>query len=115
MEATLFFCGVIIGLLNGFFGSGGGILAVAMLERRGLSPQQSHATSIALILPLSIISLVVYWMHGKIQLGQGMPFLLPALLGSVVGAWGLNKISAPLLKLLFSLLILYSAIRLFLR
>lgn len=111
----LFFCGMIIGLLNGFFGSGGGILAVALLERRGLSPRQAHATSVALILPLSVISLAVYWMHGSIRLGQGLPFLLPALLGSAVGAWGLKKISAPLLKLLFSLLILYSAIRLLIR
>ena len=95
---------MIIGLLNGFFGSGGGILAVALLERRGLSPRQAHATSVA-----------VYWMHGSIRLGQGLPFLLPALLGSAVGAWGLKKISAPLLKLLFSLLILYSAIRLLTR
>lgn len=86
-----------------------------MLEHRGLAPQQSHATSIALILPLSIISLVVYWVHGNIQLEQGIPFLLPALLGSAVGSWGLKKISAPILKLLFSLLILYSAIRLLTR
>lgn len=113
--AILFFCGMIIGLLNGFFGSGGGILAVALLERRGLSARQAHATSVALILPLSVISLAVYWMHGSIRLGQGLPFLLPALLGSAVGAWGLKKISAPLLKLLFSLLILYSAIRLLIR
>lgn len=113
--AILFSCGMIIGLLNGFFGSGGGILAVALLERRGLSPRQAHATSVALILPLSVISLAVYWMHGSIRLGQGLPFLLPALLGSAVGAWGLKKISAPLLKLLFSLLILYSAIRLLTR
>ena len=106
---------MIIGLLIGFFGSGGGILAVALLERRGLSARQAHATSGALILPLSVISLAVYWMHGSIRLGQGLPFLLPALLGSAVGAWGLKKISAPLLKLLFSLLILYSAIRLLIR
>ena len=106
---------MIIGLLNCFFGSGGDILAGALLERRGLSARQAHATSVALILPLSVISLAVSWMHGSIRLGQGLPFLLPALLGSAVGAWGLKKISAPLLKLLFSLLILYSAIRLLIR
>ena len=36
MTWMLFFFGIAIGLLNGFFGSGGGILAVALLEKKGL-------------------------------------------------------------------------------
>lgn len=111
----LFWFGLLIGLLNGFFGSGGGILAVALLEKKGLSPRQSHATSLALILPLSLVSLIVYGLHGNLQVGQALPFVLPALLGSVCGAWCLQKISAPMLKLLFSLVILYSAIRILTR
>lgn len=77
------FFGIAIGLLNGFFGSGGGILAVALLEKKGLSPRQAHATSIALILPLSIISLGVYYLRGNLSLGQSLFFFVPALLGSV--------------------------------
>jgi len=83
----LFFFGIAIGILNGFFGSGGGILAVALLEKKGLSPRQAHATSIALILPLSIISLGVYYLRGNLSLGQSLFFFVPALLGSVCGAW----------------------------
>lgn len=111
----LFWSGLLIGLLNGFFGSGGGILAVALLEKRGLSTRQSHATSLALILPLSVVSLIVYGLHGNLQIGQALPFVLPALLGSVCGAWCLQKIPATMLKLLFSLTILYSAIRILTR
>ena len=104
--------GALIGLLNGFFGSGGGILAVTLLQKQGLPSRQAHATSIAIILPLSLVSLAVYYLNGNLELLQGLPFFLPALLGSACGAWGLQKIPVPLLKLLFSLLILYSALRL---
>jgi uncharacterized membrane protein YfcA len=111
-EVMLIVYGALIGLLNGFFGSGGGILAVTLLQKQGLPSRQAHATSIAIILPLSLVSLAVYYLNGNLELLQGLPFFLPALLGSACGAWGLQKIPVPLLKLLFSLLILYSALRL---
>ena len=113
-DFLLFFFGIAIGLLNGFFGSGGGILAVALLEKKGLSPRQAHATSIALILPLSIISLGVYYLRGNLSLGQSLFFFVPALLGSVCGAWCLKRIPVFLLKISFSILILYSAAKILL-
>ena len=114
-DLLLFWFGLLIGLLNGFFGSGGGILAVALLEKKGLSSRQSHATSLALILPLSLVSLVVYGLHGNLQIGQALPFVVPALLGSICGAWCLQKIPVTALKLVFSLVILYSAVRILIR
>lgn len=113
-DFLLFFFGIAIGLLNGFFGSGGGILAVALLEKKGLSPRQAHATSIALILPLSIISLGVYYLRGNLSLGQSLFFFVPAFLGSVCGAWCLKRIPVFLLKISFSILILYSAAKILL-
>ena len=101
----LFWFGLGIGLLGGFFGSGGGILAVALLQKQGLEPRRAHATSIAIILPLSLISLIVYWLNG-------LPFFVPALLGSAAGAVLLKKIPVQLLKLIFAGLILYSGVRL---
>ena len=74
----LFWFGLGIGLLGGFFGSGGGILAVALLQKQGLEPRRAHATSIAIILPLSLISLVVYWLNGNLPLTQSLPFFVPA-------------------------------------
>ena len=51
--------GLVTGIANGFFGSGGGILAVTLLQKQGLPSRQAHATSIAIILPLSLVSLAV--------------------------------------------------------
>ena len=33
------------GFLNGLFGAGGGMVVVPMLQRDGLPPERSHATS----------------------------------------------------------------------
>ncbi len=111
----LFLFGLGIGLLNGFFGSGGGILAVALLQKQGLSPRVAHATSIAVILPLSLVSLGVYWFRENLPLADALPFFVPALLGSACGAVFLKKIPVKLLRLVFAGLILYTGMRLLIR
>lgn len=83
-------------------------------KNRAWSPP-AHATSIAIILPLSLISLIVYWLNGNLPLTQSLPFFAPALLGSAAGAALLKKIPVQLLKLVFAGLILYSGIRLLMR
>lgn len=58
-----FFCltGAIAGLLNGLFGAGGGVAVVPLLEHAGIDTKKSHATSIAIIAPLSLISSLLYF------------------------------------------------------
>ena len=46
--------GIAVGICNGFFGSGGGMIAVPMLEKGGSEAKKAHATSIAITLPLYI-------------------------------------------------------------
>ena len=48
--------GAVTGAVNGIFGSGGGVVAVPMLNGAGIEAKKSHATSLALTLPLSVIS-----------------------------------------------------------
>ena len=45
--------GGVTGLLNGLFGSGGGMVAVPLLAHGGLEPARAHATSMAVILPVT--------------------------------------------------------------
>ena len=72
-----FFEGMICGLLNGFFGSGGGVAAVPIIEHEQrliqpeLSPADSmkhaHADSVALIFVLSLTAAVSYLFSGGIH------------------------------------------------
>ena len=110
-----FLWGLGVGLIGGFFGAGGGSLAVALLEHQGLSPKKSHAASLGLMLPISGVSLLVYAFHKSLPLKLGLILIFPALIGSLFGAWALKKLSAPILKLIFSLMVLFSAIKILLR
>lgn len=102
--------GAIPGFINGLLGTGGGILAVSLLKRQGCSPQEAHATAVGLMLPLSFISLCVYYWQGGADLLRYWPFLLPSLAGSAAGAWLLKKLKPQKLRFFFALLILYTAI-----
>ena len=106
--------GLLIGMVGGFFGAGGGCLAVALLQKQGLPPKNAHAASLALMLPVSAVSLGVYALHGSLPWTYAAVLFVPALAGSVLGAWALKKIPIPLLKLIFSALILYSSLRILL-
>lgn len=49
--------GIITGIANGFLGSGGGTVVVPCLEKfMKTEPHKAHATAIAIILPLTVIS-----------------------------------------------------------
>ena len=50
--------GLVTGFANGLFGSGGGTIVVPAMERfLGEEEHKAHATAIAVILPLSLLSL----------------------------------------------------------
>lgn len=107
--------GIVSGALNGLFGSGGGIAVVPMLELLHLPPQKAHATSVAIIFPLSLITTIFYlWQDVSVQ-WLSLCWLIPGgLLGSLLGAKLLRKIQGDLLRRIFGGIILYAGVRLLL-
>ena len=111
-----FFAGTATGLANGLFGAGGGLLAVFLLNRCGIDKKSSHATALALTLPLSLISAIILFCWGTtLPLGA----LCIAILCGLPGAWLatvlLKKISPALLSRMFGIVMIVSAVRMFLR
>ena len=51
---------VAAGCVNGLFGGGGGMLIVPLLSSFRLSAKKAHATAVAVVLPLCLISAVIY-------------------------------------------------------
>ena len=107
--------GAVCGLLNGLFGSGGGVAAVPLLERLGLEARSSHATSVALIFFLSLASTVLYACGSGIAWRAAFSYMPTGLLGAVVGAAVLKRINNDLLRRIFGVLILVSSVRILLQ
>lgn len=98
--------GALTGFANGLFGSGGGIIAVPMLESSGIEQKKSHATSLALTLPLSVISVVFYALKGTFDIKTALPLIPFGLIGAIIGSTFLKKIPAKPLKIIFGLFLI---------
>lgn len=103
------------GILNGLFGAGGGVVVVPMLEKAGIEPKKAHATSISIILPLCFLSGIFYFFSGHFSFGQAVGYLPLGLAGAVLGAWLLKKIPNDLLRRVFGIVIIISAVRIFMK
>lgn len=103
--------GAVSGLLNGLFGSGGGIAAVPLLEKAGLEPKKSHATSVALILCLSIAAVIGYSLGGRLDFGTALPLIPAGLAGAVVGTLLLKRLDNSILRRIFGAVMIISGVR----
>lgn len=107
--------GLAVGVLNGLFGSGGGMVAVPMLKGLDVEPEACHATSIAIIFPLAVASGLMYLNAGSFKLADALVYLPGGAAGAVFGAWLLPKIGTVWLRRIFAVVILFAAGRLLMR
>ena len=93
--------GTLCGFLNGFFGSGGGVLAVPVLEKEGCAPNEAHASSVALIFVLSLVTALFYGFSGNLDFAGAWKYIPFGIAGALCGAFFLKKINSVLLKRIF--------------
>ncbi len=104
--------GMLGGLANGLFGSGGGLFLVPLLTSwTGLSQKKAFATSVAVILPLSLLSAAVYFWKGALDLWAALPYLIGGGIGGLISGKVFQKIPLTLLRRAFGILILYGGVR----
>ena len=114
----LLFCLVAFlgGALNGFLGTGGGIifvLGLSLLTRN--EKKDNYVTTLIAIIPISLVGSFAYLRQGSVDFSLLKGAYLPALLGGVLGAFLVNKINIKWLNLLFSGLVIYSGIMMLVR
>lgn len=106
-------CGAAIGFVNGFFGGGGGMICVPLLQKvLHLSEKYSHATAIVIIFPISFISAVIYTFSGHLEF---VPFLSVGsgvILGGILGSFALKFMPEKVVRIVFVLIMLAGGIRL---
>ncbi len=94
--------GAFAGLINGLFGGGGGMVVVPMLSTLlKYQSKKAHATAILIILPLSIVSGILYFVFGSFDFNAGIPVIIGAIIGGGVGAFLLSKLSAKWVVYIF--------------
>jgi uncharacterized membrane protein YfcA len=98
------FCGGAVGLANGLFGGGGGMIAVPMLQKTGLEEKRAHATAILLILPVSLLSFFFYAWKGLYEFSVLIPTALGVTAGGALGAWLLGKLPVKIVNIIFACL-----------
>ena len=107
--------GLVAGTFNGLLGAGGGMIIVPVLGKTGLKPQKAHATSVCVILPICIVSSILYLTSGRVQISDAAPYLLWGAVGSVIGSILLTKINDVWLKRIFGILMIWAAFRMLIR
>mgnify|MGYP000599155691 FL=1 len=100
------------GVINGLLGAGGGMVVVPLLSALGVRGKKSHATALMVIVPLSLVSAILYLVQGRVTVMDALPWLPGSLLGAYLGSRLMPKISTGWLKLVFGGLMLWGGIRL---
>ena len=106
--------GALTGFINGFFGGGGGMIVVPVMTLlMGLSQKKAHATAIAVILPVSIISAGIYFFSKEsgIEFSPTLFTTIGVVIGGIIGALILKKIDNKLLVKAFAVVMLIAGIK----
>lgn len=108
------------GAVNGLFGMGGGIIIYFLLCRlyagkSEYSTKDIFAMTVISVLIMSLSSVFLYFSSGKTEISAALPYLIPAVLGGVAGAFALSYIKASILKKIFALIMIYGGVSLVLR
>lgn len=94
--------GALAGFVNGFLGTGGGIVLVFALgslcegESKGV-----YVTTLGITLIMSAVSVAVYAGKGHVEVTEAIKYGLGAIPGGVAGAWLLHKLDGGVVKKMF--------------
>ncbi len=107
--------GTLIGTVNIILGAGGGMLTVPIYRKLGMEQKDAQINAVATILPISIVSSIIYLINGNVNFSDAYNFLLPGLLGSIVGTFLIKKVSNKALSFIFSIFMIWAGVRLFIK
>ena len=93
--------GISAGLINGFFGGGGGMIVVPVFSMLFNSAKKSHATAVLTILPVSIVGAACYLLFNPFDLATFLPVVAGEISGGIIGALMLKKLPEKFIKITF--------------
>lgn len=110
-----FFIGTLIGAVNIILGAGGGMLTVPIYRKMGMEQKPAQINAVATILPITFISSIIYLINDNVNFSDVYSFIIPGLLGSIVGTFLIKRVSNQALSFVFALFMIWSGVRLFIK
>jgi uncharacterized membrane protein YfcA len=99
------------GVLSGLFGIGGGVVIVPLLVVfLGYGQREAQTASLAAIVPISLVGVATYAVHGEVRWEIGTALAIGALGGSVIGVRLLAGLDERVLRLAFGVLLVVAGI-----
>ena len=108
----LMLAGMACGAVNGLLGAGGGMVLVPLLS--GLSEMEEKEifpASVAIILPISAVSLAVTAFTSEVRWSESLPYLLSGSAGGIIAGIIGKRIPVKWLHRGLGILILWGGIR----
>ena len=115
MKLFTYLYALLTGIINSAVGSGGGMISVPVMKKYGLDQKKAQATTLAVILPLTVISSLIYALNGDYSPADAIKYMPFGVVGAVVGVCITDKIKNKLLRKIFALFMLWAGIRMLLR
>lgn len=100
------------GALSGFFGVGGGIILVPLIMYFLSAPRKTaHATSLGAIVALSFAGMLGFAVSGEVDWVVGFTIGAGGVVGGVVGAHLMNRLSPQTLRMVFAVVLIVAGFR----
>ena len=109
---ALILVGLAAGALGAMLGVGGGIIYVpALATLFSVAQHEAQGTSLAVILPTALIAAYVHSRAGRVDWRTALLLGTGGIFGGVLGANTALALDAPLLKRMFAIFLVLSALR----
>ena len=104
--------GLLAGFISGFFSTGGGLILVpAFIYLLEMDAQKSRGTSIFCILPMVITSSFFYYKGNFINWKVSILCGIGGAIGGYIGARLLKRLPDKILKIAFTIFLIYISLR----
>ena len=102
---------LVAGVVNGLLGTGGGIIilfTLFLIDKTAVKENFASASGVVII--MSVVSAVLYYLRGNIDLREFNIYIIPAILGGLCGAVVLYKMKSKFLNKIFAVFVIYAGV-----
>lgn len=106
------FSSIFVGIINGLFGGGGGMLCVPFLKLfLNLEDKKAHATAVLIMAIISIPTLIVYITTISFNFSQTLFLTIGVLIGGLVGAKLLKNMNNQTINIMFIIIMIVAGVK----